>query len=109
MKNTEQTYFVTFTQNNSGGYFISNEEVDQFVIIEGKCFDDIINKARTIFNNYREYCECCGERWDDDYKYFDDLNTEPLVYGKSVYKYNSLWGGKAIIYRLDGTKEFVKL
>lgn len=27
--------YITFSQNNSGGYFIKNEDVDEYVIIEG--------------------------------------------------------------------------
>lgn len=105
----KETYFVTFTQNNSGGYFIENENVGVFVIIEGEDLYSILDKARDIFRGYREYCECCGERWDDNWKSSKDLKSEPLIYGTSVYEYDSWFGGQAIIYRLDGTKEVVDL
>ena len=105
----KETYFVTFRQNNSGGYFIENENVGMFVIIEGEDLHSILDKARDVFHDYREYCQCCGERWDDNWKGYGDLKLEPLICGTSVYEYTSWFGGQAIIYRLNGTKEVVNL
>lgn len=104
-----KTKFVTYHQNNSGGYFCQNEDVDMYVIIEGYDLWQIQSKAREIFESYREYCECCGERWDDNCKYEDDMTDEPMIYNKSVYSYTSWFCGNAIIYYLDGTKEVVAI
>lgn len=102
--------FITFTQNNSGGYFIQNDDVDAYVIVEGNSLEEILDKANYIFRNYREYCSCCGERWDDDWKDEDDLKDKPMIYDKYVYEYEGWFGReKAIIYKIDGTKEFVNL
>ena len=37
------------------------------------------------------------------------MTDEPLIYGKSVYEYTNWFGGNAIIYYLDGTKEVVAI
>ena len=103
--------FITFVQNNSGGYFMKDENVDVFVIIECDNLEDILDKANVIFRDYRKYCNCCGERWDDDWKDDNDLDQEPMIYGESVYKLNDSWfkGDKAIIHRKNGVKEVLEL
>lgn len=100
--------FVTFRQNNSGGYFYQNDEVDVYVIIEGYDLWQIEAKARKVFEDYRDYCPCCGQRWNDSWIDEDDMTDEPMIYGKSVYSYKS-GGYKVIIYYLDGRKEIVDL
>lgn len=97
--------FVTFVQNNSGGYYMQNEDVDTYVIIEGSSLEEILNKADSVFKHYREYCPCCGERWDDYRKDESYLDESPMIYGESVYDFHGF--GRAIIYRVDGTKEVV--
>lgn len=104
-----KTKFITYRQNNSGGFFYQNEDVDVYVIIEGEDLWQIQSKASEVFWSYRGYCECCGERWDDEWKDEDDMTDEPLIYGKSVYEYTNWFGGNAIIYYLDGTKEVVAI
>lgn len=102
--------FYTFDQNNSGGYYIRNEMVDTFVIIEGDTEKEIIEKAKCIFEDYSEYCPCCGERWELDIKSceFDD---EPMVYDKPAKEFSdNFWkDGKIIIYYKNGTKEIIPI
>ena len=103
--------FVTFVQNNSGGYYIQNKDVDVFVIIEGKSLEDILNKAKDIFGEYRQYCRCCGERWDDDLTTEEDLDEEPMIFDESAYNVTDSYykGSKVIIYKLDGAKEIIEI
>ena len=103
--------FITFRQNNSGGYFIRDENIDVFVIIEGDNLNDILNRAKDVFMDYREYCMCCGKRWDDDWKNNDDLTQIPMIDDESIYEFNDSYyeGDKIIVYRKDGTKETVEL
>lgn len=100
--------FYTYRQNNSGGYFIKNEDVDVFVIVEGSGHEDIQRRANKIFKNHSEYCSCCGERWLTDISW-DNLDSKPMIYGESVYrvKDNYYKGNKAIIYYENGEKETV--
>lgn len=103
--------FYTYHQNNSGGYYIKNENVDVFVVVEGNSHDDIQRKANKIFRNHSEYCSCCGERWQTDISWddLDDLDDKSMIYGESVYKVknNSYKGNKVIIYYKNGKRETV--
>ena len=63
--------FFTINQNNSGGYFIQNNNVDQLVCVEAKNAEVATKILQNIVEGYSDYCECCGERWyislDDNY------------------------------------------
>lgn len=60
--------FYLFHQNNSGGYFIQNDSVDIYVMIQAESAEDANNKAEEIgiyFDGVKNGndCECCGDRW----------------------------------------------
>lgn len=105
---TKGTKFLTYHQNNSGGYYLIDDNVKHYVIIEGYDLWQIEAMANSILSDYREYCSCCGRRWSS---YFDDedLTEEPMICNKSVYEYVSYWSEQAIIYYLDGTIEVVDI
>lgn len=94
-----------FDQNNSGGYFIKNDDVDHYVAIQAVDANHARNRAYDIFEDYSEYCECCGERWSfwvDD----EDGKDVPMIYEtpydqckKSYYREN------IILHYCDGRKE----
>lgn len=102
--------FYTFRQNNSGGYIIRNEIVDIYVIIEGRSANEIKRKANKLFEDYSQYCECCGKRWD---YWFDDLDldTEPRIDNKSAKEYKSDYSGEKniIIHYDNGRIESIKI
>lgn len=52
-----------FRQNNSGGYFIENEVVSKYVVIQVNTEEKAIEILAEITEDYSEYCPCCGERW----------------------------------------------
>lgn len=102
--------FYTLSQNNSGGYFIQDDNVDVYVIIEASTERQFEALATDILRDYREYCSCCGERWDDDWVSEKDATEVPTVYGTPVDQYSYWWeNAHAIIYYLDGRKEKVLL
>lgn len=51
-------------QNNSGGYFIDNEDVSVFVAVEGTDQFDAYSRFNYIVAPHSSYCSCCGVRWD---------------------------------------------
>jgi hypothetical protein len=60
--------FYTFIQNNSGGYFIRNDHLDHYVIIEASSLHEAVDRARATgiyFNGTLDGvdCRCCGDRW----------------------------------------------
>lgn len=78
--------FHTFSQNNSGGYHITNKDVQQYVIIEYDTLEELRDKATRIFAPYMEYCSCCGERWPlwvlEDEENLDN-SPQPRIFGKN--------------------------
>lgn len=99
--------FYTLNQNNSGGYLIQNDNVDRFVIVEANNAKEAQEIFKNILDDYREYCECCGERWSDDWLDEGDADNEPYIYDKPIKIFNDeYWcrGASAIVYYLDGRK-----
>ena len=91
--------FYLTDQNNSGGYYIINNDVSVYVIVEADSAKDAKTHLRAITENYSNFCPCCGERWwinlDED-----DGNEVPSVYGEPIEKTEC----DAIVYYLDDTK-----
>lgn len=105
-------YYYTLHQNNSGGYYIQNEDVDAFVSIQAHNVEEAQSIAEEILDCYRDYCPCCGERWDDDFLREKNASIEPLIYNKSYKEMkDEFWcrNNKIIIYHYDGTKEIYDL
>lgn len=97
-------------QNNSGGYFITDEEngIGEFIIVEARDKDMAIALFECIGKKYKgdfySYCQCCGERWDtwltEDY----DAKDEPMIYDKPVAEFVGGYMRKtAYVHYLDGT------
>lgn len=79
--------WFTFHQNNSGGRFIVNDDVDFNVIIQANDAAEANELAQRIgiyFNGVDdEYdCECCGDRWSVTSDV--DGKDEPEIYGERV-------------------------
>lgn len=87
MKNTVNTKFYTFSQNNSGGLFIKSEKegISECVIIEALEPNHANTRAEEIGLYFDgcdkgEDCSCCGDRW---YRTSERDGYEvPSVYGK---------------------------
>ena len=101
--------FYTINQNNSGGYFIRNEHVDGFVIVEANTPYEAVHKLNKIVEDYSEYCECCGERWSYGIDDFNSVSEQPTIFNKPIKEYKSWWNSGVVIYYLDGRKEIVEL
>lgn len=110
-----KTKFYTCRQNNSGGYDIQDENVDKWVCVEAKNIQEAKEKLKKILNNYREFCPCCGQRWNDYYLDEEDGYETPCIYEENYKEFNDeFWCRKSleysiIIYYLNGTKERYEL
>ena len=79
--------FFHYRQNNSGGRFVTDENVDVHVIIEANDADEANDRAERIglyFDgcNEDEYgwtrdCPCCGSRWS---RAWSDGDDTPSIY-----------------------------
>ena len=72
-----------FDQNNSGGYFITNDTVAEYVLIQARSVAEAVAKAEAVFEDLSEYCACCGERWS---YYVDEGDGKPTpeIYGERI-------------------------
>lgn len=109
MRNVEvKAKWWVFSQNNSGGYFIQNDDVDHYVAIQALNVEHALSRAERIFACYSEYCGCCGERWD--YWAEEDEGTEiPEIYGE-IYteKKPSSYREYIVLHYMDDAKEKYK-
>jgi hypothetical protein len=95
-----------FSQNNSGGFFITNEAVAEDVYIQAESADHAADRAVGIFADYSEFCECCGERWSTTP--WDDGYDVPTKYDIAVSDYPAdHWHKQARLHHLDGNIETV--
>lgn len=107
--------FYKFSQNNSGGSFIVNEQVGQYVIIEADNYNEANRLAQEKAHIYFDGCEdgtdcnCCGDRW---YSTYDDGDEVPMIYDKTVEEFQEDPGIPSItkeisihIYYKDGRHE----
>ena len=102
--------FYTINQNNSGGYYIVNEEVAEFVSVEANSPEEAEDKLNRIVEDYSEFCECCGERWYVD-MYGKKGTEKPMIYDMPYDNCtDTFWNrGDIVIYYLDGRVEKVSL
>ena len=96
--------WFNFNQNNSGGYYIENDEVGSDVYIQAVDAKTANRQAEHVFSDHSEYCDCCGERWSY-YVRDSDGFPEPQKYGEPLEEYKSRFGKTAILYHANGKVE----
>lgn len=112
MERVINTVFVNFTQNNSGGYFIIDEEkgIGHYIVVEGINLENIKRRFEEITEDFSEYCSCCGERWCS-YIVDEDLTPNPTIYGKDAKRYVEEYGDGFLkecfvfVHYIDGSIE----
>jgi hypothetical protein len=105
------TKFFTYHQNNSGGWFMTNDNVAHYVIIEApdaETADALAENVGIYFNGCATGadCDCCGDRWSS--AYYQNGYDEPLIYSEHPEDYHDVWTkpGQPYchVYYLDGRK-----
>lgn len=96
--------FYTYRQNNSGGFFIIDDEVNVYVIIEAASAaeaDSIAQDKGIYFDGCESGmdCSCCGDRWIPA-TWEDDPTETPQIYGGPPSDFRDY-----VIYYLDGRVE----
>ena len=95
--------WFAFSQNNSGGFFIQNDSVDHYVMVQAPSAAEAVEKANEIFSDYSEYCECCGERWSTYFIDDSDGSELPMIYGEPVtHAEKGMFREFAILHLWDG-------
>lgn len=88
MEQNKKTKFFELIQNNSGGYFVTDDKngICEIVIIEAYNISEAWEKLCAIgeqVDGFWDFCNCCGERW---YKPFDGGQVEPTFFGTPLSK-----------------------
>ena len=97
--------FVWFDQNNSGGYFVIDENFDENVIIESEDIGAACEKLNELGADEHDSCPCCGDRWDL-WEGWQTKTYNSIQEAKKDYeRINKKWKENAIIHYADGTKE----
>jgi hypothetical protein len=103
----QRLLWFTFSQNNSRGSFVEDENVCETVCIQAVSAADAVAKAETFMDN-RDSCPCCGDRWSfwvDD----SDGCAVPSVYGGPIETTApSRLRRKAKLHYIDGMVETVE-
>lgn len=107
-----------FSQNNSGGSFITNDKVCHMLYIEAETFKEAVIKAESLgcyWNGVADGidCPCCGDRWtrwrDDPIdidKYIDD-GYEAYVYDSAYRDVKAEWDKRFGKYEVVEHPRFV--
>jgi hypothetical protein len=79
--------YYHYSQNNSGGDFVFDEDLTLNVVIEAESTEHADERAERLgiyFDGVPKGrdCECCGDRWDRTFEH--DGRDFPHVYGESV-------------------------
>lgn len=95
--------WYTVNQNNSGGYFIQNEDVNQYVSVQAISLEEAELRLEDITENYSEYCSCCGERW---YWYsLEGFDTPTYDEGSPLFsEESSHYRNEFVMHYADGRK-----
>jgi hypothetical protein len=86
--------FYTFDQNNARGYFIKDEHLSEYVIIEANSADKANEKAVALgiyFDGIEKGidCECCGDRWYPTYE--DAACEEPMIANEPAEEFSYVY------------------
>jgi len=98
--------FYTISQNNSGGYFIQNNHVEQFICVEAENARDADELLEKITEPYSEYCDCCGKRWYISVDERDGYDFPTNGYGEDISECDAgAYREYIIIYYANGEKK----
>jgi hypothetical protein len=59
----EPVKFYLYDQNNSGGFFVYDENFGENVLIEARSSGEANEKMQDMGCYGHSVCDCCGERW----------------------------------------------
>lgn len=95
-----------FRQNNSGGYFVTDENCAPVVFIQARNADEAIAIGERFMDNSNS-CPCCGDRWSFWVEDDDGFDT-PHMYGEPFIP-KSPFREEARLHHFDGRIETIKV
>lgn len=101
--------WFTYDQNNSGGFFIDNDQVSHLICIQANTAEEANAKAQNIVTYYSDFCECCGERWYICEREGDGADV-PSQYGKPLADQDPvIYRETAVLHFANGEVRKVKI
>ena len=98
------TKFFTFRQNNSGGVFVVNDTVAEFVVVEATSPEDANARAGAMGMFSMSFCECCGTRFSRAFKNEEGVDTfEEAVAEARHSSFNK--DKTVVVHFVDGTNK----
>lgn len=94
-----------FSQNNSGGHFVTDANVAPVVFIQARSHEEAIAKAETFMDN-SDSCRCCGDRWSF-WLDKDDGYDVPTMYGEP-FNPSLPYRDEARLHHFDGSITTIK-
>lgn len=91
-----------YDQNNSGGFYVRDDDVDANVFIQADNVRMADRLAQDVTRDSADnYCECCGERW---YIYASDVDEIPSMWGDLLGERDIRGFFGSIFYMFDGSR-----
>lgn len=87
------TKFFVQRQNNVGGTMRVNASENRYICIEAKSEKQADRYRADVIG--QDYCECCGERWYDNWAEFNSLDKVYQTYPRAdvaFHPYNNVKG-----------------
>jgi|688.fasta_scaffold1316876_1 hypothetical protein len=108
MNNVTTLKWFHYSQNNSGGYFIVDDDVAEDVYIQAPNAAEATERAEALFEPHSQYCECCGPRWSTGWVDDSDGYDVPTNYGTPVTQLTAgHYRKKGRLHYYDGRVETV--
>lgn len=122
-------FWFEYRQNNSGGRFITDDDVAKYVLIQETDAGPANHKAEQVgiyFDGCNQGwdCDCCGDRWNEVGDPLDDFSTSDyknnwtrkvhdnvIDYAKAIAAgdtFSHKGENSVIVYFADGHKEIFK-
>ena len=98
-----KTFLLLAPQNNSGGHFIIDEDVNQSVIVESKDRESAEEKMEDLLKGKHAMCECCGPRWE---MYpWEEIDSDHLELIKLKEVVEDKYEANCVVHFIDGEKK----
>lgn len=97
----------TADQNNSGGYYIENQDVAAYVLVQARSVQEAQSRIKPVLSRYFEFCYCCGQRWSTDDWTDEDGTSEPTIYGKPLDRQQPAFRTATVVmHHYDGSRSY---
>lgn len=98
--------YYPFIQNNSGGYFVNENNIGYLVIIEARTEQEALFRAEEAGMDFSENNPISGRRWSNwflDAEIYPSLELALLNEEKSIVYGKNQWDVPSYVHMMDGS------